>query len=376
MARTRARWSVFPQPESPSPRITLLSFRTFGDYVLKAPFLHELYRKYPGAAVTLLTNGKGGEVYPLLDSRLQVVVVDRVDGAAAILRKVFRAPRADVVYAMDDSRTTLLLALLARGKRKTGWVQGISRLYAEGGYFEWKSVRPWISSLMKIVFRPGKIRLPEDKYEGEVELALLDLSPPDAPPSGLPLADYRSLFAWRPAERPPGMLPRTGFIYCAAEAGWVARQLTIEQWTGVISGLLQAFPRHSIVVHGAPAAVERFAGNPRVSPYGQGSVRQLFEKISAADLVIAADSFALHLASLYNIPAIGYFGPAHPHRFRPTGPGSRSLFRQPECSPCLQLRGTARCRKGLIQCASLAALTAADFVAAAERVLADSVEEP
>ena len=148
------------------------------------------------------------------------------------------------------------------------------------------------------------------------------------------------------------------------------RQLTTEQWAGVISGLLQAFPSHSIVVHGAAAAVERFAGNPRVSSYGQRSVRQLFEVISAADLVIAPDSFALHLASLYDVPAIGYFGPAHPHRFRPTGPGSRSLFRQPECSPCLQLRGTARCRKGLIQCSSLTALTEADFVSTAESVLA------
>jgi ADP-heptose:LPS heptosyltransferase len=354
--------------KNPPRRITLLSFRTFGDYVLKAPFLHELYRKYPGAEVTLLTNGKGGEVYPLLDSRLKVVVIDRGDGKAEMLRKLSRVPRADVVYSMDDSRTSLVLALLVRGKRKTGWVQGISRLYAEGGYFEWESVRPWLSMVMKLVLRPGKIRLPEDKYEGEVELELLDL--PNPHESGRPLADYRSLFAWPPTIKPPGAEAKMHSIYCAAEAGWVARQLTTEQWTGVISGLLQAFPRHLIVVHGAAAAVEKFAGNPRVSSYGQRSVRQLFEEIAGSDLVIAPDSFALHLASLYNVPAIGYFGPAHPHRFRPTGPGSRSLFRQPECSPCLQLRGTARCRKGLVQCASLAALTPADFVATAEAVLA------
>ncbi len=58
-----------------------------------------------------------------------------------------------------------------------------------------------------------------------------------------------------------------------------------------------------------------FASDPRVVAYGKGSVLELFEKVSAADLVIAPDSFALHLASLYDVPAIGYFGPAHPHRF-------------------------------------------------------------
>jgi ADP-heptose:LPS heptosyltransferase len=99
-------------------------------------------------------------------------------------------------------------------------------------------------------------------------------------------------------------------------------------------------------------------------------VRQLFEKVSAADLVIAPDSFALHLASFYNVPAVGYFGPAYPHRFRPTGPGSSSLFHQLECSPCLQRRGDNACRKGLIQCSSLAAMTPAEFIAAAQVALA------
>jgi hypothetical protein len=69
------------------------------------------------------------------------------------------------------------------------------------------------------------------------------------------------------------------------------------------------------------------------------------------------------------VPAIGYFGPAHPHRFRPTGPRSTSLFHQPECSPCLQLRGNTSCRKGLLQCSSLAAMEPAEFIAAAQTAL-------
>lgn len=346
--------------KSITPRITLLSFRTFGDYVLKAPFLCELYKLYPNAEVTILTNRKGGSVYPLLDSRLKVTVLDNDDAKLQILRKLFQIPLADVVYAMDDSRTTLALALLVRGKRKTGWIQGVSMLYAEGGYFEWKSVRPWLSFLARLAFRPGRIRLPEDKYEGEVELELLDVFE-----RGRPLMEYRSRFAW-----PAAKLQRSPYIYCAAEAGWIARQLTDEQWRGIISGLLEAFPTHSVVIHGAPAAVQSLGANGRVIAYQQQSVKDLFEKVSAADLVIAPDSFVLHLASLYNVPAIGYFGPAHPHRFRPTGPGSSTLFCRPECSPCLQRRGTDPCRKGLVQCASLTQLTPTDFVSAAEVALA------
>ena len=336
-------------------RITLLSFRTFGDCVLKAPFLFELARLYPDAEVTMITNRKGGQVYPLIDSRLKLVVVDHGDPKLAMLRKLFAVPRANLVIALDDSRTTLLLSLILRGRRKTGWVQGISRLYAEGGFFEWKSVRPWVSAIVKTVYRPGRIRRPEDKHDAEVELELLDLQG-----SRTPLASYRSPYAAPPAQR------TAPYIYCAAEAGWRARQLSDQQWTGILRGLLQVFPEHTIVVHGA-AWLTGF--DQRVVSYGQGSVKELFEKISAADLVIAPDSFALHLASFYGVPAIGYFGPAFPHRFRPTGPRSTSLFHQPECSPCLQLRGDASCRKGLVQCTSLAAMRPAEFITAAQTAL-------
>jgi len=340
-------------------RITLLSFRTFGDYVLKAPFLFELNRRYPSAAVTMITNRKGGQVYPLVDSRLKLVVVDHGDRMLPLFRMLRGLEPADLVVALDDSRTTLVLSLVIRGKRKTGWVQGISLLYAEGGFFAWKSVQPWLSRLVKAVYRPGRIRQPEDKYDGDVELELLDLQGHDQP-----LASYRGKYA-----SPPARQPQAPYIYCAAEAGWRARQLTDEQWAGIIRGLLNAFPHHMIVVHGAAAAVEEFGPERRVVPYGQKSVLELFEKISAAALVIAPDSFALHLASFYDVPAIGYFGPAHPHRFRPSGPGSISLFHQPECSPCLQLRGNASCRKGLQQCSSLAAMQPSEFIAAAKAVL-------
>ena len=347
-------------PDRAIQRITLLSFRTFGDYVLKAPFLFELRRRYPDAQVTMVTNRKGGQVYPLMDSRLQVVVVDHGDAKLSMLRKLRAIPRADLMFAVDDSRTTLILSLVLRGKRRTGWVQGVSLLYAEGGFFEWKSVRPWLSAVMKNVYRPARVRMPEDKYDGDVELELLDL-----PAAGQALAGYRGDYAC-----PPAAQPATPFIYCAAEAGWQARQLTDEQWIAIVGGLLLAFPRHAIVVHGAAGAVNHFKLEPRVVAYGLRPVRELFEKISAAALVIAPDSFALHLSSLYDVPAIGYFGPAHPHRFRPSGPESTSLFHQPDCSPCLQLRGDALCRRGLRQCSSLASMQAAEFVAAAQAALA------
>src|ERR1700753_4366307 len=98
-------------------RITLLSFRTFGDYVLKAPFLFELGRLYPNAEITVITNRKGGQVYPLIDSRLKLIVVDHGDSKMGMLRTLLALPRADLVLALDDSRNTLVLSLLVPGQR-------------------------------------------------------------------------------------------------------------------------------------------------------------------------------------------------------------------------------------------------------------------
>jgi ADP-heptose:LPS heptosyltransferase len=346
-------------PDRVIQHITLLSFRTFGDYVLKAPFLFELWKMYPSAEVSVITNRKGGQVYPLLDSRLKVIIADHGDDKMSMLRQLRRMPKADLVFALDDSRTTLILSLMVRGSRKTGWIQGVSLLYAEGGFFEWKSVRPWLSAIVKAVYRPGRVRLPEDKHDAQVELELLGLQGQDRP-----LAWYRSSHACPPAKR-----QEAPYIYCAAEAGWRARQLSDAQWTGILEGLLRRFPNHTMVVHGAAAAVKVFLDEPRVVAYAHKTVAEFFQSISAADLVIAPDSFALHLASFYDVPAVGYFGPAHPHRFRPSGPQSTSLFHHPECSPCLQLRGDAPCRRGLLQCSSLSQMQPVEVVAAAEIAL-------
>jgi ADP-heptose:LPS heptosyltransferase len=108
----------------------------------------------------------------------------------------------------------------------------------------------------------------------------------------------------------------------------------------------------------------------RVQAMHAPAMQDLFRTIAHADLLIAPDSFALHIASLFNVATVGYFGPAHPHRFKPTGARSTSLFHQPECSPCLQNRGNSPCARGLAQCSSLTQMQAGEFVAAAAKALA------
>lgn len=340
------------------PLIVVLSFRTYGDYVLKAPFLHVLRSRFPDARILIITNRKGGEVYPLLDARLEILVLDHDTPKATILPKLWKLGVADRLYVMDVSFTPLVLAMAIRARKKIGWYQNLSRLYGESGFHDWTSTPGWLSWLARITLRPAKLREPENKYEGYVELELLDSD-----------GDSRPLAAFRSHHARPRYSVDAPYVYCATEAGWKARQLTAAQWGDIISYILERFPKVRIFVHGSDEVTRRFAGSGRVLSHPTGSVGGLFDVISGAALVIAPDSFALHIASLYDVPAIGYFGPAHPHRFHPTGRLSHALFHRPPCSPCLQRRGESLCVRGFTQCTSLTQITVEDFKKPLERVL-------
>ncbi len=129
-------------PDNTIRRITLLSFRTFGDYVLKAPFLFELARQYPNAEITMVTNRKGGQVYPLMDSRLKLVVVDHGDAKLPMLRALIAVPRADLVFALDDSRTTLILSLVVGANGRQGGSRGLAVSMRKAAFSNGKAFVP------------------------------------------------------------------------------------------------------------------------------------------------------------------------------------------------------------------------------------------
>lgn len=64
--------------------------------------------------------------------------------------------------------------------------------------------------------------------------------------------------------------------------------------------------------------------------------------IASADLVVTNDTAPLHIADALGVPTVGLYGPNTPHRYGPRRPGSRALFADLVCSPCLDDRGRKR----------------------------------
>lgn len=68
---------------------------------------------------------------------------------------------------------------------------------------------------------------------------------------------------------------------------------------------------------------------------GQLSFMDYFGLIAAADLVISADTAAVHLASAVNTPVAGLYGPNTPKLYGPWGESGLALYAPPPCSPCI-----------------------------------------
>lgn len=68
---------------------------------------------------------------------------------------------------------------------------------------------------------------------------------------------------------------------------------------------------------------------------GQLSFSDYFSLIAVSDLVISADTAAVHLASALNTPIVGLYGPNTPHLYGPWGGGGLALYEDFDCSPCI-----------------------------------------
>jgi ADP-heptose:LPS heptosyltransferase len=69
---------------------------------------------------------------------------------------------------------------------------------------------------------------------------------------------------------------------------------------------------------------------------------ELLALLSRADLLVANDTGPVHLADALGTRSVALYGPNTPHRYGPRLAGSRALFADLPCSPCLDDRTMKR----------------------------------
>ena len=100
-----------------------------------------------------------------------------------------------------------------------------------------------------------------------------------------------------------------------------------------ISLVMTGLPEEAFLVHDA---VKIMANASRVIDLGgRLTFIEYCSLIAAADLVISADTAAVHIASAFDTPVVGLYGPNTPLLYGPWGRNSRALYASFPCSPCI-----------------------------------------
>lgn len=76
--------------------------------------------------------------------------------------------------------------------------------------------------------------------------------------------------------------------------------------------------------------------DPSITNYiGQHSLKESFQVVREADLVVGVDTGLIHAAAMQGTPTLTLFGCTDPGIVKPFGPYSHVIYNPIECSPCL-----------------------------------------
>jgi heptosyltransferase-2 len=127
----------------------------------------------------------------------------------------------------------------------------------------------------------------------------------------------------------------------------VARRWPLEYFAELVDTVSQRLNAR-VLMFGAPDEVpyvDRAIAMMRETPAnvaGRTSLREAIALMDKADLFITNDSGPLHLAYAVGTPTISLFGPESPVRYGPIGKKHIALFKDLDCSPCINFKNLKR----------------------------------
>ncbi|MEW6039946.1 MAG: glycosyltransferase family 9 protein [Elusimicrobiota bacterium] len=115
----------------------------------------------------------------------------------------------------------------------------------------------------------------------------------------------------------------------------------------------------------------KIASNRVINLVGKLNIAQLAALFEGARLLIASDSGPLHLADAIGTPTVSFFGPETPALYGPRGKNNIVLFKNIDCSPCINVHSakTVRCYRNRFNPRCMESITVDEALKAVERIL-------
>lgn len=331
----RTSATLTPLPE----RVLVKEVNWLGDVVMSLPALRAVRRAFPQATLALLVKRELASFFDAsqwLDKVIPYAVARGRQGLADRRRIIaqIRAGRFDLAVLFPNSFAAALWTVLGRVPRRAGFVRDARGLLLTHKtapvrtLHEQHQVHDYLYMLRHTL-----------GIEGNAADYIPDVHEPHR-------ATMRSWLAPR-RRRPQGRL----IALAVAAAYGPSKEWPVQNYATLIDALAARYGAECVLV-GAPgerATCEQVAAASRqgaIVAAGDTTVGQAVALLSLCDGFAGNDSGSMHVAAALGIPTVGIFGSTNPRRTGPLGPRARVLYRQIECSPCLQ----RTCRFGHYNC--------------------------
>jgi len=315
-------------------RILMVRLSSIGDLVHTLPVLSALRKQYPDAKIDWLVERKFRTVLEAVTGIDSLVEVDTfswrermfspktwTDIARAIGR--LRENSYDVVLDLQGTIKSSVAARLAKGERRIGFARAdlkerpAALLYSE--HVEVNGARPHVI---------------------DRQLRLLSAMDIDTTTRSFALSVPDSIEA--AAASALDSLGMNEFVLLNPGGAWVTKRWSPEKFGALATAIRTRHGIPSLVLWApgeealAQSIVEHSDGACRLAP--ATGIVSLIPFAKRARVLVSGDTGPMHLASAFDVPIVGIFGPTDPARNGPFGTRDEIVLEDVPCGPCYKHR--------------------------------------
>lgn len=285
-------------------RILIIKLDATGDVLRTTSIVPKIKEKFPFSFVVWITKPGSAE---LVASNPDI---DRVlDYADTGLLSRLQVEEWDYVYNLDNSHSSAALAALAKAKQKRGFVlsdKGVITPLDRGS-------QKW---LMAASF--DKVKKENSVSYQEIIYGICGFHPPVRRPC---LFLSPELLKWADTlvdgvlPKKKNRFPAVG-INTGSGGRWPKKMLDVASIIRLIKEILKSGPDANIILLGGESEREKndniakaVNSNKVINIGSNYSILQFGAIINKCDVILCADTLALHIASALNIPVVAVFGP-------------------------------------------------------------------
>lgn len=351
---SRGGTSVSPPPEScaaarldstdKTPRLLIVRRSSLGDIVVSLPALVAIRRAFPNAYIAWLVEDHLADLVRGHDCLDEVLTIRRL--SARVPRQWWQETKR-VGKQLRERHFDLALDLQGRGKSALMcYLSGAARRLGFAGETRGLLGMRWINEVVPVPreimavpralqmahylgapIYPVEFRYPIPAEARQWAQEVLGASLPASgtcPPA--------------PGARQGGAASQPPLVGLVLGASTEIKAWPVEYFARLAVALREAGDR--VVLIGGRAEAEREAAvqqrltPPALTVVGRTDLPRLAAVLAQTDVVVSADTGALHIAAAVGTPVVGLYGPTSPEATGPYGEQHRILWDRPSCGPC------------------------------------------